>query len=135
MDLDDPLDALINERLEALTQWSRFKAETTSFVHYQAGEYIKPHFDFLGNRQYQGSGGQRVATALIYLNDTVGEGATYFTHSGLKVYPKQGTVLLFNYPVADVESTSQHGSEKIEQGDKFVLVKWFRSGFILDTDE
>lgn len=134
-DRDDPVDALVNDRLEALTQWSQFKTEPTSFVHYRAGDYIKPHFDFLGDRQRQGPAGQRVGTVIVYLNDTVCEGATYFTHSGLKVYPKRGTLILFNYPKPTLESTSQHGSDEIIQGDKFVLVKWFRSGFVLDTDE
>lgn len=133
LESDDPLNIDINARLEELTLWSQYKAEPTNFVHYKVGDFIRPHFDFLGDTQYKGVGGQRVGTGVIYLNDKDAEGATCFEHSGLKIYPKKGTLILFNYPNATTDSLSKHCSEDFTEGEKFVLVKWFRAGFIFET--
>jgi len=129
LDPDDELDIVINDRFEQLTLWSKYKTEPTSFVHYNKGGYILPHFDFLGKGQHKGASGQRVGTGVVYLNDTEGEGDTYFTHNGLRVYPKKGSLLFFNYTDDHTTSTSKHGSREVVDDEKFVLVKWFREGF------
>ena len=77
----------------------------------------------------------RVATALVYLDDSVnGGGATRFTHSGLRVEPQKGKAVLFSY--IDEEGAcqlklSEHESVELQPGQvkRVLQVFYYAHGF------
>ena len=72
--------------------------EEVQMVRYRKGEEFTWHLDALAEDNLP-SAGQRVATLLLYLTETVEGGATLFRDLNLGVEPKVGTALLF-FPAA-----------------------------------
>mmetsp|Transcript_23039 Transcript_23039/g.58486 ORF Transcript_23039/g.58486 Transcript_23039/m.58486 type:complete len:182 (+) Transcript_23039:184-729(+) len=70
----------------------------------------------------EGSGGQRRATLLVYLNDVALGGATAFRDLGVTVQPRKGRALLF-FP-SDCDSTPDertlHAGEAPLRGEKWI---------------
>jgi len=132
-----PIMKRFEERLEAITLWPRFKTERSSFVRYDYDEGIRGHHDFFGEGKNRSraldNGGQRVGTMVMYLNDTHGDGGTCFDHLGICVYPKKGSLLFFNYPLATADNKAHHLSTPVVTHTKYVVIKWFREHLIDDT--
>ena len=88
----------------------------------------------------EASGGQRIATLLVYLNDVEEEngGATTFRDLGkshyLKVQPKKGSALLFfpaagGIPNAPLDIRTLHAGEAMTKDssvDKWIAQLWLR---------
>jgi len=132
---DDPLLQELSQRIERLTLWPTVKTENPNFLHYRPGEEFKPHCDFFAENtlveRHGTTGGQRIATVVLYLNDTDGEGATVFDRLGLSITPRLGTLLFFSYPMTTPDSLTLHSSLATHTTDKFVLVSWFREGYTI----
>jgi prolyl 4-hydroxylase len=63
--------------------------EAPAVLHYEVGEQITPHFDFIDPRvpDYEkqvAAQGQRIYTFLVYLNDAYGSGETGFPELGIE---------------------------------------------------
>ena len=94
--------AWLAARVEALTGKPQAMQEPPQVAHYAPGEFYLPHFDAFdltsaSGRECVASGGQRVATVLIYLN-TLPEGSggcTAFPKLNLRVAPTRGTAIVF----------------------------------------
>ena len=74
--------------------------EGMQLVHYNPGEFYKPHHDYFHpNTVYWDKeiarGGQRVWTAFLYLNDVESGGTTNFPHINFEVKPKIGRMVLW----------------------------------------
>ena len=110
-------------------------AESLQVVHYDKGQEYNPHHDFtyppIGDR-YQAT---RFATLLLYLNDVPynGGGETSFpraiqstNHDGVLVEPRQGKAVLFYHvlPDGNMDDLSQHGSQPVLEGEKWVANLW-----------
>ena len=69
-----------------------------------------------------------MATVLLYLNDVAAGGGTSFPHVGLTIMPRQGSALYFAYTADDqsVDTLSLHAGLPVEQGEKWLAVKWLR---------
>ena len=64
---------------------------------------------------------------MIYLNNVEKGGHTSFPEINVSVKPKQGTLLVWqNTQNSVIIPESSHVGEPVEEGEKFILTKWFR---------
>ncbi len=99
--------------------------EPAQITNYKFGQLYAPHFDAFDVTNGPGlecaaTGGQRVATVLMYLNDCSSGGGTYFPKLDVRFMPKKGTVVVF-FPC------SIHGKldpRALHTGEPAVEEKW-----------
>lgn len=115
-------------------------AESFQMIHYSKSQQYKPHFDgwvhdssqkTLRNIKY---GGQRMWTALCYLNAVEKGGGTKFTGLNLTVNAESRKLLVFQNVVNGTHvrhSKSIHAGMPVEKGEKFAFNLWFREAPIL----
>ena len=109
-------------------------AEPIQTVYYRIGQEYHPHHDAydlnttMGKRATQGWG-QRVKTALLYLNDVEMGGETEFPYLDIRVKPKRGDMVVFqniDLEVTDVPLyNSMHAALPVERGFKWACNLWF----------
>mmetsp|Transcript_23612 Transcript_23612/g.93613 ORF Transcript_23612/g.93613 Transcript_23612/m.93613 type:complete len:311 (+) Transcript_23612:266-1198(+) len=99
---------------------------------YRSGEFYKPHYDAFDTssadgRRFAQNGGQRVATVLVYLNDVLRGGGTYFSKLGLRVMPRRGVALVF-FPatLAGVLDDNYLHAAETAADEKWVSQIWIR---------
>ena len=73
--------------------------------------------------------GQRTWTAMIWLNEKFKGGQTHFAHVGKQLSPRTGSVLIWSNMASDGDfnKASVHCGLPVEEGEKYILTKWFRS--------
>jgi prolyl 4-hydroxylase len=110
-------------------------AESLQVVHYAETEEYRAHFDAYDLNTEKGrlrtaKGGQRLVTALMYLNDVEAGGATGFPKLKLEVEPLPGRVVLFHNikdGSHDRHKKSLHGGLPVTAGEKWACNLWFRA--------
>lgn len=110
--------------------------EPCNVLRYGPGQQYLAHFDFFppiepGERDDPGKYlvyGQRVATALVYLNDEYVGGETSFPHLKLNFKGRRGDALIFWNVSEDgaCERNSLHAGLPIVRGEKWLLSQWIR---------
>jgi prolyl 4-hydroxylase len=109
-------------------------AESFQVVRYGPGQEYRPHFDGydMGTRVGEANvarGGQRLATALIYLSAPAIGGATGFPTLDMDVPAMPGRLLIF-WNVGDdplkPHPSSLHAGNPVEVGEKWIANLWFR---------
>ena len=124
----------VSKRLSILVQMPIRNAEMFQVVHYESGTEYKPHFDSFDQstelgKKYWEPGGQRMITALIYLNDVEDGGATYFPELNISINPKKGNVLVFHNTISEttnINPRSLHAGMPVTSGEKWAANLWFR---------
>lgn len=138
----DPKRALfakeLRERVAKILGVSPETGENIQVAKYDPGGFFVPHFDSFdenlmkvyGNVGGFGPTGQRIYTAIIYLNTCVG-GSTIFPELGIKIPPEKGKLLLFNLVDGNNKMLPSHLHEgaKVLEGQKWICTLWFREGF------
>jgi prolyl 4-hydroxylase len=124
---------LANARVAATIQIARQQQEPTNVLHYDPGQEFQPHFDFIdpGEPHFTDQvrqQGQRVVTALIYLNDDFDGGETAFPRLNWRFKGKAGDALIFWNTAADgaLEQNSLHAGLPPTRGAKWIYSKWVR---------
>jgi len=108
------------------------QAEQLQVIRYEAGQQYKAHYDsFEGDNLERAleNGGQRIATALIYLNNPISGGGTNFPVLKRRVDAVQGRVVFFtNTYLGNTirHPYSQHGGEPVGRGEKWACNLWYR---------
>ncbi len=110
------------------------QAENFQVIRYQSGQEYRPHFDAYDHQTERGqrtmqNGGQRLVTALCYLNGVEQGGETAFPKLEIKVAPKPGRLLIFENCEAgsDIRTPlSLHAGLPVEKGVKWAFNLWFR---------
>lgn len=127
----NPLVSEIDNRIAELTGWPARRGEALQVQRYAKDGKYSPHYDFftgsmmseMRDPKFQG---QRLGTLIVYLRSPDLGGATYLTNLGLKISPRKGMALFFNYPEASKKSGTLHGGDPVLEGEKWILTKWFR---------
>jgi len=110
-------------------------AESMQVVHYAETQEYRPHFDGWDLRTEKGrlrtqNGGQRVLTALMYLNEVDDGGGTIFPKLDLQVEAKPGRLVIF-HNIEDEDTNlhphSLHGGMPVSGGEKWACNLWFRA--------
>ncbi|MDB5439880.1 MAG: hypothetical protein JWM33_2307 [Caulobacteraceae bacterium] len=128
-----PLLAL-RQRIAALIDVSVDRLETTNILHYKPGQTFQPHFDGFpaGTRiahSAYAAAGQRVATALVYLNTDYGGGETVFPRLSARFKGRCGQALMWRNVLpggVEIDPATLHAGAPPTVGEKWVLSQWIR---------
>lgn len=132
-DHDRTIESLC-QRLAALAGHPLEHAESLQVVYYAPGGEYRAHFDAYDvaterGQRYTQRGGQRLCTAILYLNDVQAGGRTRFPRLDLAIRPELGNVLVFDSCESGtrrVHPLALHASEPLEAGEKWIANLWFR---------
>uniref|UniRef100_A0A1D1YB44 Prolyl 4-hydroxylase subunit alpha-1 n=1 Tax=Anthurium amnicola TaxID=1678845 RepID=A0A1D1YB44_9ARAE len=138
-----PIIQAIEKRISVYSQIPAENGELIQVLRYEKGEFYRAHHDYFSDSFNLKRGGQRIATMLMYLSDSVEGGETYFpmagdgecscggkTVKGLSVKPVKGDAVLFWSMGLDGTSDpkSVHGGCEVLRGEKWSATKWMRQG-------
>lgn len=119
----------VNHLLADVAGLDHAQGEFLSVLRYAPGQEYRPHFDWIppAGRDFAACG-QRIRTALLYLNDEYDGGETHFLSSGLSFKGAPGDVLVFSNVTDDgaPDQSSRHAGLPVRGGVKWVASKWFR---------
>ena len=131
----DELLVEVEERICALLGCRSECMEPFQVIHYLPGQEYSEHVDGYDATTEHGlanctRGGNRLVTALMYLNDVEAGGETLFSELEISVQPRQGRVLIFHNCTADsprkVDPRTLHAGTPVEAGEKWAANKWLR---------
>ncbi|RUO62622.1 prolyl hydroxylase family protein [Pseudidiomarina insulisalsae] len=108
-------------------------AESFQVIHYGKDQEYRAHFDAYDMNTERGKrctarGGQRLYTALGYVNSPEGGGSTFFPKLNINVAAKPGRLLVFKNTVGDttdVHPKSLHAGMPVTAGEKWAFNLWF----------
>lgn len=107
-------------------------AQELQVAQYRPGGKFDAHLDCFDSqealKEFLEHSGQRLYTALLYLNDVVNGGETYFPNLNIEVSPTTGTLLVFEncLPGTSIpDQRSLHGSKILMSGEKWIGTLWF----------
>lgn len=107
--------------------------EPANVLHYKPGEEYRPHFDFITPSEKHAmeleAAGQRIVTALIYLNDDFEGGETDFPELDWRFKGKAGDALVFwnTTPDGVPDQRTLHAGLPPTRGEKWLFSKWVRA--------
>jgi prolyl 4-hydroxylase len=110
------------------------QAEPCQIIKYDMGEQYEPHQDTFTEETLQShapESGQRIATALLYLNDVEDGGETDFPNMNITIEPKRNRCVFFATTHMGTETPlelSLHGALPVIRGQKKAINVWFRKG-------
>ena len=131
----DEVTTKIANKISKMVDLPVENAEAFQMIHYDIGEEYKQHYDgwlFDGcerSRRNMRHGGQRMKTALCYLNNVDEGGSTFFPRLGLHVYPERGKMVVFQNVIDnchDRHPLSEHCAMPVIKGHKWGFNLWFR---------
>jgi prolyl 4-hydroxylase len=129
----DPVMFLVRERLAAATGLPVAHMEAPQVLHYEVGQCFTRHYDFLdpifeGHARDIAAQGQRVATALVYLNAEFDGGETDFPVLDLRYRGGPGDALVFaNVDAArHPDRRTLHAGLAPTSGEKWLFSQWVR---------
>jgi prolyl 4-hydroxylase len=133
LDASHTVVAAVDARIAALLGVDSKFGEPMQGQRYQPGQHYRMHPDFFYIDQaywpqVDAVGGQRTWTAMIYLNEPSGGGATRFPYLDLEVRPRVGRLLAWNNMDAHgaPNSWTIHQGCTVESGVKHIITKWYR---------
>lgn len=108
-------------------------AESYQVIHYGEQQEYRAHFDAYDMNTERGKrctarGGQRLVTALGYINAPEGGGSTYFPKLDINVAAKPGRLLIFENVISGtttVHPKSLHAGMPVTKGEKWAFNLWF----------
>lgn len=128
------LHVLLQARMSAACGVPMPNMEAPAVLHYDVGEQITDHFDFVdpGTPDYAGEiarNGQRLVTFLIYLNDQYEGGETGFPKLGFSHKGRLGEGLYFVNALADLQPDLRmlHTGRPPTRGEKWIVSQFIRS--------
>lgn len=96
---------------------------------YHLTEYFMPHYDFLPPEWIVDTGGQRLYSSVVYLNDDFEGGQTNFPNIPYMVQPLKGNAIVWRNCIENttvLEHKSLHESVPVTNGIKWALIIWVR---------
>ena len=130
----DLVTVWVRRRIAALLRVEESRLEEANVLHYAPGQEFGRHFDFIqpnvpGFAADLALKGQRVSTALIYLNDGFGGGETEFVRPKLKLKGAPGDAILFSNvgPWGEPDIASLHAGLAPTSGEKWLFSQFVRA--------
>jgi prolyl 4-hydroxylase len=130
---ESPLIQTIEQRLSILLCITRERGEGISVTRYPTGGFLHPHRDYLDLTGLPEDsptrlGGWRVCTSLLYLNDVKEGGETRFEVPGIKIEPRVGRMVYFEYCNGEgqIDDDTLHEGLPVISGEKWIATKWYR---------
>ncbi|MFC5543111.1 2OG-Fe(II) oxygenase [Ureibacillus suwonensis] len=126
-DVNDDMVRRIEKRVASIVGIPVEHAEGLHILNYKPGQEYKEHFDYFAATSRAASN-NRICTFVLYLSDVEDGGETYFPKLGLKVYPKKGMAVYFEYFYNDqtLNELTLHAGLPVVTGEKWIATLWFR---------
>ena len=125
--------ALLENVLAKATGLDISFAEPPVVLRYQPGQYYKWHYDHIHPHteeitKHIEQFGQRIKTAIFYLNENFTGGETEFKTPFISVIPEKNKVLIFDNcdALKNRDASSIHRGNEITAGEKWIVTLWFR---------
>lgn len=132
-ELSDWFSLSFEQRVASYTNTTRAQGEPANVLCYQPGQEYRPHYDALVGddvwiKTELERSGQRIKTAICYLNNVSEGGATTFPKLGISIQPTLGDMILFNNVDKEDKALRKayHAGEPVLSGEKWLLTKWIR---------
>jgi hypothetical protein len=129
----DIVQLLVQARMAKTCSQRMQQLEAPMILHYEVGQQIKPHFDFIDTaapdyEQQIREQGQRMITFLLYLNDDYDGGETTFPELGIVNRARRGEGLYFINSRADRSADRQmlHTGSPPTRGAKWLVTQFVR---------
>lgn len=137
----DSVTKKVAERIAKIVDIPLSHAEIFQVIYYDPTQEYRAHYDgWLHNNSEKSNrcmkyGGQRLVTALCYLNDVEEGGCTGFPRLNIEVPPQKGKLLIFhNVKEGSGKETgrserhplSEHAGRPVIKGHKWAFNLWFR---------
>tara|TARA_B100000586_G_C20003283_1_gene381431 strand:+ start:83 stop:724 length:642 start_codon:yes stop_codon:yes gene_type:complete len=130
----DSITSGVVKRIAELVKIPSSHAESFQVLHYTNSQEYQPHLDTFdtndkGYLPYLKNGGQRVVTALAYLNDVIKGGETSFPNISKIVTPETGKIIVFHLckkGTVEPNLNALHGALPVIEGEKWAFNLWFR---------
>lgn len=123
----------VDLRISELIGMEDIYSEHTQGQFYEVSQTFKPHCDFFHSHQAhwkkaRREGGQRVWTAMAYLDDDMDGGETRFVRAGFNVKPVAGMLIIWNNMTNEgmPDWLTLHEGAPVKRGEKTILTKWYR---------
>jgi prolyl 4-hydroxylase len=133
----DLVFVLMQRRMAACLQVPLRQFEAATVLHYDEGEEITEHYDFVDPQvpNYQqeiAQRGDRLVTFLIYLNEDYGAGQTAFPRLGIDHKGKRGGALFFvnARPDLGADTRTLHAGRAPVSGEKWIVSQFVRDRFV-----
>jgi hypothetical protein len=127
LDLDFVVIA-VNRLLASYAGLTHEQGEFLSVLRYAPGQLYRPHLDCIPPGPDFDRNGQRVRTALLYLNDDYEGGETHFLAPDIQFRGARGDVIVFRNVDAALkpDPLSRHAGLAVTRGEKWLASRWFR---------
>jgi prolyl 4-hydroxylase len=121
--------------ISKLVNYPLENAEAFQVIYYDKNQEYRNHYDAwqfdksMKSERCLLSGGQRMITALVYLNDVEKGGSTKFTKLNISVEAKKGRILVFENCIKGtniVDPNTEHAGMPVIEGYKYAFNLWFR---------
>ncbi|MDQ0415958.1 prolyl 4-hydroxylase [Croceifilum oryzae] len=130
----DPIFSNVCVRVAVLVNQQLNHAEPLQVATYQPGGQFHFHHDTYNVHNEYGknqvdSGGQRMFTAILYLNDVQAGGETSFDYLDFKIAPREGNLLFFENCIRGTNvpnDRAMHAGQPVVDGEKWIATLWFR---------
>lgn len=132
----DNITSLIFKKICDIVEKDYSVAENFQVIHYDVNQEYKPHYDswdhdytIQKNINNLTKGGQRILTALCYLNNIDEGGGTCFPKLDIEIEAKMGRLLVFEnvYKNTNIKHhNSLHGGMPVIKGEKYAFNLWFK---------
>lgn len=130
----DVVQFLVQARMSLTCGYPMQHFETPMVLHYDVGQQITPHFDFIDAKaadylEQIREQGQRMVTFLLYLNDEYGGGETTFPELGIAHRGNAGGGLYFINAHADLSPDRRmlHTGSPPTSGEKWIVSQFIVS--------
>ncbi len=131
---ESPAINALERRIADLTGIPIDHGEPVQILRYLPGALYAPHQDYFppsdpGSAMHIATGGNRVATVVVYLNTVPAGGQTRFPTVGLSIAARQGSGACFGYstPSGALDDRCLHAGDPALEGEKWVATKWLRA--------
>lgn len=131
---NDPIIKHIRSKISLISQMPIENQELPHLIRYDIGGKYAPHHDYFfpNSETFTQNcvlrGGQRVYTALVYLNEEYTGGGTDFPELNYMVSPSVGKLAMWRNLTEDFvpNSDTLHAGLPVESGTKWILTVWIR---------
>lgn len=139
----DDITLLVAQRIAKIVGIPLENAESFQMIHYAQEQHYRPHYDAYDLSTETGQrcckmGGQRLVTALVYLNDVPEGGGTIFPNKSVEIEARLGRMAIFHNTLPGTDNKhpdSLHGGEPVITGEKWAFNLWFRARPISETQD
>lgn len=134
--IDQPLTiTAVTARMTAAADSAVGCSELPTVLFYKPGQEYQPHLDVMPeeiavSEVEAARGGQRVKTAVLYLNDTYSGGEIHFMRADKSLTPKKGAILVYDNLLSDgtIDEQALHEGKPVTLGEKWVMSLSIRGG-------